>query len=484
MKSMEEMLSYDDILLKPRYSDVLPNEVDTGTDLTRKIRLAIPILSAAMDTVTEHKMAITMAQEGGLGVIHRNMSPQRQAEEVRKVKRFEAGLIRDPMTISPEATIGAAFEIMQRYGISGLPVVEDGKLVGIITHRDLRFETDMSKKVNDLMTKEPITASPGISIDEAIKLLHQHRIEKLPVIDSEGKLVGLITVKDIAKSKEHPNAVKDKLGRLLVAAAVGVGKDLELRAEMLVDAGVDVFVVDTAHGDSKNVVRATEFLKKRYPEIDVIAGNVATAEGTARLAEAGADAIKVGVGPGSICTTRVVTGCGVPQASAVMICAEEAQKHGVGIIADGGIRYSGDITKAIALGAVAVMVGNLLAGTDEAPGETVLYEGRRFKVYRGMGSLGAMKDGARDRYFQEETIDMRKLVPEGIEGRVPYKGPASEVIYQLIGGLRAGMGMVGARNIPELWEKAEFIRVTWAGLAESHPHNVQITKEAPNYWIR
>jgi len=476
-----EMFSYDDILLVPQYSEVIPSDVDVSSKLTERIELNIPIISSAMDTVTEHKMAIALAQAGGLGIIHRNMSIEYQAEEIRKVKRFEAGMISEPLTISPDALVGDAISIMKRYSISGLPVVDNGKLVGILTHRDLRFENDMSRKVSELMTKNPITIKNNYDFDDAKKLLHKHRIEKLPVVDDAGNLVGLITVKDIQKSSEHPDSVKDELGRLLVGAAVGVGEDMPARADALVAAGADVLVIDTAHGDSKNVVEATKYLKKNFPDVDIIPGNVATPDGTKRLIDAGADAVKVGVGPGSICTTRVITGSGMPQASAVIQCAREARKYGRQIIADGGIRYSGDIAKAIGLGASTVMLGNLLAGTDEAPGETVLFEGRRFKVYRGMGSLGAMKKGARDRYHQENVLDPAKLVPEGIEGRVPYKGPVHEVIFQLVGGLRAGMGMSGAKNIEEFQKKAKFVRITFAGIKESHPHSLIITKEAPNY---
>jgi len=477
------MLSYDDILLVPQYSEVTPAEVDVSTRLTEKIKLNIPLISAAMDTVTEHRMAIALAQAGGLGIRHRNIPIEVQAEEVRKVKRHEAGMISDPVTISPDATVRQALEIMRSRSISGLPVVKDEKLVGIITNRDLRFEKDLSRPVSELMTPNPITIRENFDFEQALALLHKHRIEKLPVVDATGKLVGLITVKDIQKSQEHPLAVKDSMGRLLVGAAVGVGKDMPDRVAALVESGADVIVIDTAHGDSKNVVETTKYIKAHYPEVDVVAGNVATAEGTRRLIEAGADAVKVGVGPGSICTTRVITGAGMPQASAVYLCAQEAKKHNRTIIADGGIRYSGDIAKALGLGADAVMIGNLFAGTDEAPGETILYEGRRFKVYRGMGSLGAMKKGARDRYHQEDIADESKLVPEGIEGRVPYKGPVGEVIYQLVGGLRAGMGMTGAKNIPEFQRKAKFVRVTLAGVKESHPHSLIITKEAPNYKI-
>ncbi len=483
MENFSEMLSYDDILLVPQYSEVLPSEIDTSTELLSSLRLNIPLVSSAMDTVTESNMAIAVAQSGGLGVIHRNMPLERQAEQVKMVKRFEAGMISNPLTIAPNATVGDAFKIMKNENISGLPVVNGQKLIGILTHRDLRFETDFSRKVAELMTPNPITAKVGVDLSDALKLMHQHRIEKLPVVDESGKLVGLITVKDIQKSREHPHSAKDNLGRLLVAAAVGVGSDLADRSSALVEAGADVIAIDTAHGDSKNVVEATKFLKKNFPNIVVISGNVATADGTKRLLEAGADIVKVGVGPGSICTTRVVTGTGMPQASAVLICAQEAKKHNRTIIADGGIRYSGDIAKAIGLGAAAVMVGNIFAGTDETPSETVLFEGRRFKVYRGMGSLGAMKVGARDRYHQENISDVNKLVPEGIEGRVPYKGPVEDVIYQLVGGLRAGMGMVGAENIKAFQQKAKFVKITFAGMKESHPHSIAITKEAPNYKI-
>ena len=481
MNHLEEMLSFDDILLVPQYSEILPSEVDVSTQLTPSIRLNIPLMSSAMDTITEHRMAISIAQQGGIGVVHRNMSIEAQAEEVRLVKRSEAGMISDPLIISPSDTIGEAFDIMRSHNISGLPVVEGDKLVGILTHRDLRFETNMSRRISEVMTPNPITAGEGTDFAQALKILHKHRIEKLPVIDKNGKLVGLITVKDIQKSSEYPLSVKDTQGRLLVAAAIGVGKELADRSAALIEAGTDILVIDTAHGDSKNVVEATKFLKKQYPSSTIIAGNIATAEGTKRIIEAGADVVKVGVGPGSICTTRVITGTGVPQASAIYICAAEAKKHNKQIIADGGVRYSGDVAKAIGLGAAVVMVGNLFAGTDEAPGETILFEGRRFKTYRGMGSLSAMQKGARDRYHQEDVTDVAKLVPEGLEGRVPYKGPVAETIFQLIGGLRAGMGMVGAKDIADFRQKAKFIKVTSAGVRESHPHNVTVTKEAPNY---
>ncbi|MBN2542972.1 IMP dehydrogenase [bacterium] len=473
-------LSFDDLLLIPQYSDVLPAEVDLRTKLTDNISLNIPLLSAAMDTVTESTMAIALACQGGLGVIHRNMPPKQQAEEVTRVKRAESTMIRDPLTVSPHQKISEVLDIMKKRNISGLPVTLGTKLVGIITHRDLRFEKNVQKKVEELMTTELVTAEEGVTIEEAKHILHENRIEKLLVVDKQSNLKGLITVKDIQKQVEHPYASKNKEGQLLVSAAVGVGKDLHERAELLIEAGADALVVDTAHGDTKNVIKVVEYLKKKY-DIDVFAGNVGTPEGTKNLIEAGVDAIKVGIGPGSICTTRIVTGVGVPQASAVLECSRVARKHNIPIIADGGIRFSGDISKALALGATAVMIGNLFAGTDESPGETVLFEGRTYKVYRGMGSLGAMKKGARDRYQQEEIQEISKMVPEGIEGRVPYRGPVADTIYQLVGGLKSGMGMCGAKNIAELREKAEFVRISFAGLKESHPYNVIITKEAPNY---
>ncbi|MCD6501376.1 IMP dehydrogenase [bacterium] len=473
--------SFDDILILPSYSDVLPHDVDLRMRLCEGITLNIPVLSAAMDTVTESKMAIALAQLGALGVIHRNMSPQRQASEITAVKRAESVLIRDPITIPPSITVREAVGIMDKNNITGLPVVDNEKLVGILTSRDIRFEPNLDRIVSELMTKKLVTLEEGKPIEHAAELLHKYRIEKILVVDKAGRLTGLVTARDLQKKKEHPRAVVDGQGHLVVAAALGVGSDLEERAALLFEAGTDLFAIDTAHGDSKNVIETIKFLKGEFPDIPVIAGNVGTAEGAIRLAEAGADVIKVGIGPGSICTTRVITGVGVPQAAAVHECAKAVEKLGVSVIADGGIRYSGDAAKAIALGANAVMMGNMFAGTDEAPGETVLYEGRRFKVYRGMGSLGAVKQGARDRYFQERVTEVQKMVPEGIEGRIPYRGPVADVIYQLVGGIRASMGMVGAANIRELWEKVQFCRITSTGLRESHPHDIAITKEAPNY---
>ncbi|MCG0275915.1 MAG: IMP dehydrogenase [Thermosediminibacteraceae bacterium] len=477
-KFEKEGLSFDDVLVLPAKSSVLPKDVDVSTRLTNKIRLNIPIVSAAMDTVTEARLAIALAREGGIGIIHKNMSIERQALEVDKVKRSEHGVIVDPFSLSPENTIGEAMELMARYRISGVPITENGKLVGIITNRDIRFEDDMNKKIRDVMTKDNLVTAPvGTTLEEAKLILKKHKIEKLPLVDENFNLKGLITIKDIEKAIKYPNAAKDKKGRLLVGAAVGVGKDMLDRVKALVDAKVDVIVVDTAHGHSENVIRAVGIIKEKFPDVEVIAGNVATAEATRDLIKAGADAVKVGMGPGSICTTRVVAGIGVPQITAIYDCAQEAQKYGVPIIADGGIKYSGDIVKAIAAGADSVMIGGLFAGTEESPGEIEIYKGRSFKVYRGMGSLGAMEEGSKDRYFQE---DAKKLVPEGVEGRVPYRGPLSEIVFQLVGGLRAGMGYCGARNIEEL-KKAKFIRITAGGLRESHPHDVYITKEAPNY---
>jgi len=478
-------LTFDDVLLLPAASKVLPNEVDVKTRLSRNITMNIPLLSAAMDTVTEAKTAISMAREGGIGIIHRNMSVQRQATEVDKVKKSESGMIVDPVTMHPDQKISEVLEVMERYRISGVPIVEDGrKLVGIVTNRDLRFETNLEQKVSNVMTKKNlVTASEGITLEESKVLLHKNRIEKLLVVNDKGDLLGLITIKDIMKIKKYPNACKDKLGRLRVGAAVGVGPDRDRRVEALVKAGVDVIVVDSAHGHAEAVVDSVPAIKEKFPDIELIAGNVATADGTRTLIEAGADAIKVGVGPGSICTTRVVAGVGVPQISAVMECAKVARKHQVPIIADGGIKYSGDVVKALAAGADSVMIGSIFAGTDESPGETVLYQGRSYKVYRGMGSLGAMKEGSGDRYFQGDVVEEVKLVPEGIEGRVPYKGPLSSSVFQLIGGLRAGMGYVGCGNLEQLRKDAKFIRITSAGLKESHVHDVIITKEAPNYQI-
>lgn len=475
-------LTFDDVLLVPAASEVLPKDVNVSTSLTRRIRLNIPLMSAAMDTVTEARLAIALAREGGIGVIHRNMSIERQALEVDKVKRSEHGVISDPIYLSPESPVSEALLLMERYRISGVPITENGRLVGILTNRDLRFEKDFSKPVGKVMTKDNlITAPVGTTLEEAKEILQRHKVEKLPIVDEDFNLRGLITIKDIEKARQYPHSAKDRRGRLLVAAAVGVGFDGMERVDALVRAKVDAIVVDTAHGHSRSVIEMVKKIKKKYPEIDVIAGNVATAEGTRDLIEAGADAVKVGIGPGSICTTRVVAGAGVPQITAIHECATEASRFGIPVIADGGIKYSGDITKAIAAGADVVMIGSLFAGTEESPGDIEIYQGRSYKVYRGMGSLGAMKEGSRDRYFQEEQ---EKLVPEGVEGRVPYKGPLADTVYQLIGGLRAGMGYCGTRNIEELKTKTTFLRITPAGLRESHPHDVVITKEAPNYSLR
>lgn len=477
-KFEKEGLSFDDVLVIPAKSEVIPKDVDVTTRLTNKIRINIPIVSAAMDTVTEARLAIALAREGGIGIIHKNMSIEKQAQEVDKVKRSEHGVIVDPFYLSPEHTIKDAMDLMAHYRISGVPITEKGKLVGIITNRDIRFEDDLTKKISEVMTKENLVTAPvGTTLEEAKEILKKHKIEKLPLVDENYNLKGLITIKDIEKAIKYPNAAKDQKGRLLVGAAVGVGKDMMDRVKALFEAKVDVVVVDTAHGHSVNVLNAVFKIKETFPELQVIAGNVATSEATRELIKAGADAVKVGMGPGSICTTRVVAGIGVPQITAIYDCAEEAAKFGVPIIADGGIKYSGDIVKAIAAGADSVMIGGLFAGTEESPGEIEIYKGRSFKVYRGMGSIGAMEEGSKDRYFQE---DSKKFVPEGVEGRVPYRGPLSEIVYQLVGGLRAGMGYCGARNIEEL-KKAKFIRITSAGLKESHPHDVYITKEAPNY---
>ncbi|MGI6565885.1 MAG: IMP dehydrogenase [Firmicutes bacterium] len=478
----KEGLTFDDVLLVPGESDVLPREVDTSTKLTARISLNIPLMSAGMDTVTEARLAIAMAREGGIGVIHKNLPIEAQAGEVDKVKRSESGVIVDPIYLSPDHSVRDALEIMARYRISGVPITEHGRLVGILTNRDLAFEEDLDQPVSNVMTSENlITAPVGTTLEEAKAILHKHKIEKLPLVDDKYLLKGLITIKDIKKAIQYPNAAKDQQGRLRVAAAVGVGADLAERAAALVEAGVDALVVDTAHGHSRRVIDSVAWLKDKYGDrVDIIAGNVATGEATKALIEAGADAVKVGIGPGSICTTRVVAGIGVPQITAVWDCSRAASGTGVPIIADGGIKYSGDIVKALAAGADVVMLGSLLAGTEESPGDTETYQGRRYKVYRGMGSLGAMKEGSSDRYFQERES---KLVPEGIEGRVPYKGPVSETIYQLVGGLRAGMGYCGTRSLDELKEKTRFVRITAAGLRESHPHNIQITKEAPNYHL-
>ncbi|SIT91303.1 IMP dehydrogenase [Pontibacter indicus] len=481
-KIVFEALTYDDVLLLPAYSEVLPHNTDTSTQLTRNIRINIPLLSAAMDTVTESELAISMAQEGGIGIIHKNMSIKKQAEQVRKVKRSESGMILDPITLSEEATLGDAVQLMVENKIGGIPVTNgDGKLTGIITNRDLRFEKDLTQKVTAVMTSENlITAARGTDLAKAEDILQQYKIEKLPVVDENGKLVGLITYKDILKKKDRPFACKDEHGRLRVGAAVGVTPDVMDRIKALVEAGVDVISVDTAHGHSKGVLDVVRNIKENFPDLEVIAGNVATAEGAKALADAGADAVKVGVGPGSICTTRVIAGIGVPQLSAVMEAARGLQGTGVPVIADGGIKFSGDVVKALAGGASTVMVGSLLAGTEEAPGEMIIYEGRKFKTYRGMGSIEAMEEGSKDRYFQGNEKDSKKLVPEGIVGRVAYKGLVAEVIYQLVGGIRAGMGYCGTPTIPAL-QQAKMVKITGAGLRESHPHDVHIMREAPNY---
>jgi IMP dehydrogenase len=473
-------LTFDDVLLLPAKSDVTPKDVDISTKLTKSITLNIPIVSAAMDTVTEASLAIAMAREGGIGIVHRAMPPDRQALEIDKVKKSESGMIIDPITVSPDAPISEALGLMQRYKISGVPVTVKNKLVGILTNRDLRFETELNRKVSEVMTsKNLITAKENIGLEEAKEMLHKYRIEKLPIVDSRNNLKGLITIKDIEKKKKYPHACKDSMGRLRVGAAIGVGYGAIERAELLVNAGVDVIVIDTAHGHSNAVIKTLKEVKKKF-DVEVIAGNVATREGAADLIEAGADAIKVGIGPGSICTTRVVAGAGVPQVTAINECYSVTRKHKVPLIADGGIKFSGDITKAIAAGAHAVMIGSLFAGTDESPGEIILFQGRSYKVYRGMGSLGAMTQGARDRYGQE-GVETSKLVPEGVEGRVPYKGTLSQSVHQLTGGLRSGMGYCGCQTLDELRRKAKFIQITNAGLRESHVHDVIITKESPNY---
>jgi IMP dehydrogenase len=479
---IREYLTFDDVLLVPAYSAVLPKDVDVSTRLTRTIRLNIPLVSAAMDTVTESRAAISMAQEGGIGIIHRNMPLADQVLEVDKVKKSESGMILQPITMDPDQKIFEALEIMKKYRISGVPITKDGKLVGILTNRDLRFEKRLDEKISTVMTKDHLITVPvGTTLEESKEILHKNRIEKLLVVDDHNHLKGLITIKDIEKMRKYPNSCKDALGRLRVGAAIGTGKDREARAEALIEAGVDVLVIDTAHGHSEDVLNAVREIKENFPDAQIIAGNVATKEGTLDLIKAGADAVKVGVGPGSICTTRVVAGVGIPQLSAILETAEISEKYDVPLIADGGIKFSGDITKAIAAGSHSVMIGNLFAGTDESPGEIVLYQGRSYKVYRGMGSLEAMKEGSRDRYFQEEVESEAKLVPEGIEGRVPYRGALSFCIQQLIGGLKAGMGYLGAKNIQELRKNARFIRITSSGLKESHVHDVIITKEAPNY---
>jgi IMP dehydrogenase len=475
-----EGLTFDDVLILPGRSEVLPRNVAVGTQLTKKIKLNIPLMSAGMDTVTESRMAIAMAREGGIGIIHKNMSIEKQALEVDRVKRSEHGIITDPFYLSRDHIVADALELMERYRISGVPIVDESNtLVGILTNRDIRFEKDISRKIDEVMTKENLkTASIDITMDQALDIMKQYKIEKLPIVDDNFKLSGLITIKDIEKSIEFPNSARDEKNRLLAGAAVGVTNDMMERIAALVKSQVDVITVDTAHGHSKGVLEAVQKIKKNYPNLQLIAGNVATAEATVALIEAGADAVKVGIGPGSICTTRVVTGIGVPQITAVLNCAKAAAEYNIPVIADGGVKYSGDITKAIAAGANVVMAGSLFAGTEESPGEEVLYEGRRYKEYRGMGSMGAMDSGSRDRYFQDDT---RKYVPEGVEGRVHYKGKLGEVVYQLIGGLKSGMGYVGANDIKDLQEKAKMIKITAASLVENHPHDIMITRESPNY---
>ncbi|MFE8598690.1 IMP dehydrogenase [Archangium violaceum] len=475
-------LTFDDVLLQPAESSILPKDADLTTRLTRNLRLNIPLLSAAMDTVTEARTAIAMAQEGGIGVIHKNMTPEQQALEVTKVKKFESGMVVDPITVEPQVPLARAIELMRQYNISGIPVVQGRKLVGIVTSRDVRFVTDLGQKVEAVMTRKLVTGREGINQTDAQKLLHEHRIEKLLIVDEQFELRGLITIKDMEKRRTRPNAAKDAKGRLLCAAAIGASADREARIDALVKAGVDVIVIDTAHGHSQGVIDAVRDTRKNFRGFELIAGNVATAAATRALIEAGVDAVKVGIGPGSICTTRVVAGVGVPQLTAIDDCAREADKHGVPVIADGGIKYSGDIVKALAAGASTVMIGSLFAGTEEAPGEVILYQGRSYKSYRGMGSMGAMKQGAKDRYFQSD-VEAVKLVPEGIEGRVPYKGSLSMNIHQMLGGLRSGMGYVGCGTIEDLRTKAEFVRITSAGLKESHVHDVIITEEAPNYRV-
>jgi IMP dehydrogenase len=480
-----EALTFDDVLLQPAYSEVLPRQVDTSTQLTRGIRLNIPLLSAAMDTVTEAKLAIALAQEGGLGIIHKNMSAERQAAEVLAVKKYESGVIADPITVAPTMTIGEVLKLTRANRISGVPVVDKGLLVGIVTSRDLRFETRFGEPVSIAMTPKErlVTVREGASKEEVIDKLHQHRIEKVLVVNGKFQLRGMITVKDIQKSTDHPNACKDERARLRVGAAVGTGPDTDERVAALVEAGIDLIVVDTAHGHSKGVLDRVAAIKKKYKDLQVVGGNIATGDAALALVKAGADAVKVGIGPGSICTTRVVAGVGVPQISAVMAVAEALKKTGVPLISDGGVRYSGDFAKALAAGAHAVMVGSMLAGTEEAPGEVELYQGRSYKSYRGMGSMGAMAQGSKDRYFQDTTSEVEKLVPEGIEGRVPYKGPMSSIVHQMVGGLRACMGYTGCQSVEELRTRTSFVKITSAGVKESHVHDVSITKEAPNYRV-
>lgn len=486
-KIIKEGVTFDDVLLVPAYSEVLPHQVDVSTWLTKKIKLNIPLMSAGMDTVTEARMAIAMARQGGIGIIHKNMSIEKQVEEVDKAKRSENGVIIDPFYLTPDHFVYEANDLMAKYRISGVPIVKAGskKLVGILTNRDLRFETDFNRRISEVMTTEKLITEPiGTTLEQAKEIMAKYRIEKLPLVDADNNLAGLITIKDIEKTILYPNAAKDEHGRLLVGAAVGVTADMLDRAGALIKAGVDVIVIDTAHGHSKGVLDGVRNIKAAFPEVQIIAGNVATAEATIALIEAGADAVKVGIGPGSICTTRVVAGVGIPQITAINDCAEAAKPYGIPIIADGGIKYSGDIVKAIIAGGYVCMMGGLFAGTEESPGETELYQGRKYKVYRGMGSLGAMEKGSKDRYFQAGESDVSKLVPEGVEGRVAYKGKLEDTVYQMIGGLRAGMGYAGCATIEELRTKAKLIKITAASLQESHPHDIQITKEAPNYSVR
>ena len=485
MRLLQKALTFDDVLLVPAHSAILPRDVSLATRLTRKIQLNLPLLSAAMDTVTESRLAIALAQEGGIGIVHKNLNPKAQAAEVAKVKRFESGVLKDPITVPPTMSVREVLALTRSYRISGLPVVDNGVVVGIVTNRDTRFETNLDQPVRNIMTPRDrlITVSEGSSPEEAKALMHKHRLERVLVVNAGFQLRGLVTVKDILKSSEHPLACKDEQGHLRVGAAVGVGEGTEERVELLAEAGVDVIVVDTAHGHSEGVLKRVQWVKKTFPQVEVIGGNIATANAAKALVGHGADGVKVGIGPGSICTTRIVAGVGVPQITAVEMVANALAADGIPLIADGGIRYSGDISKAIAAGASSVMLGGLFAGTEEAPGETVLYQGRSYKAYRGMGSLGAMKDGAADRYFQDSDANVEKLVPEGIEGRVPYKGPVVAVIHQLMGGLRSSMGYVGCATIDEMRAKAEFVEITSAGIRESHVHDVQITKEAPNYHV-
>ena len=485
MRLSKQALTFDDVLLVPAHSDILPKDVSLKTQLTKNISLNIPLISAAMDTITEANMAIALAEQGGLGIIHKNMSPERQANRVDKVKRFESGIVNDPITIDPNMSVDEVIKITKKYKISGLPVIENNKIVGIVTNRDLRFETNFTQPIKNLMTqrKDLVTVKEGESKDKIMRLLHQHRIERLLVIDDQDNLKGLITVKDIQKSTDHPNACKDSEGRLRVGAAVGVSDDTEKRVELLVQYGVDVIIVDTAHGHSQGVLNRIKWIKKNFPKTDVIGGNIATADGAIAMVDHGADGVKVGIGPGSICTTRIVAGVGVPQITAINDVAKALAKNKIPFIADGGVRFSGDIAKAIAAGAHSVMLGSIFAGTEEAPGEVELYQGRSYKSYRGMGSIGAMQKGSKDRYFQDSENNSDKLVPEGIEGRVPYKGTVVNVIHQLMGGLRASMGYVGVGTIPKMHKKSAFVHISNAGMKESHVHDVQITKEAPNYRV-